>query len=87
MPQFSRQSSRPLTPTGYLASVRRILELLDVIHAYALIPPTTPRDRARLTRAIHGLSLAAQSLSRRHRRLPHIEDLRRTDGDVDAYTG
>lgn len=64
MPQFTRQSSRPLTAASYAAAVRRQRQLLDTIERYA--GASQPRERAQLTRAIHGLSLGAQSLSRRH---------------------
>jgi hypothetical protein len=64
MPQFSRQSSRPLTARSYRAAVARIRELAAAIEARA--GATEPHDRAMLTRSIHGLAHAARDLSRRH---------------------
>lgn len=51
MPQFPKQSTRPLTAASYRAAVRRVRELCDLIDA----------------RAVHGLADAARTLSRRHR--------------------
>ena len=63
-PQF-RKSTRPLRPKSYRAAVRRFRELCELIEQYS--DPQDIREKAQLTRAIHGLSLAAQGLSRRHR--------------------
>jgi hypothetical protein len=63
--QFTRQSSRPLTAASYAAATRRHRRLLDLIERYA--DPQSVRDKQQLTRAIHGLSMSAQNLSRRHR--------------------
>jgi len=65
MPQFPRQSSRPLSPVSIRASARRARALLDQIDHYA--DPQDARERQRLTRAINGLAHAARDLSRRHR--------------------
>ncbi len=89
MAQFTRQSSRPLTKAGYAAAVRRMADLLITIRAFGAEPPQamTPRERAKLTQAIHDLSRVAQVLSRRHSGLTHIEALRRTDGEIDGRAG
>jgi hypothetical protein len=64
-PQFPKQSIRPLRPISYRRAVRRFRQLCYIIERYA--DPKDSREKAQLTRAIHGLSLAAQGLSRRHR--------------------
>ena len=89
MPQFSRQSSQPLTNASYAAAVRRIRQLCDVVMSYGASPPAamTPRERAKLAQAIHDLSRVAQVLSRRHSGLTHIEALRRTDEEIDGRAG
>lgn len=63
-PQFTRQASRPLTAASYAAAVRRLRQLLDLIEHYS--DPQDVRQKQQLTRAIHGLSMSAQALSRRH---------------------
>jgi|GEM_PF-2513615 len=57
---------RPLRPVSYRAAVRRFRQLCDIIERYA--DPQDTLEKARLTRAIHGLAYAARGLSERHRR-------------------
>lgn len=66
MAQFSRQVSRPLSAASYKAAVRHLRKRIDRIEARC--EPVTARDKASLTSAINGLSIAAQALSRRHHR-------------------
>jgi hypothetical protein len=63
-PQF-QQSTRPLRPTSYRAAARRFRKLCDLIEQYS--DPKDSREKAQLTRAIHGLALASRSLSARNR--------------------
>lgn len=65
MPQFSKQSSRPLTPAGYIARTDRIIELAWLVRKYSNAGDV--RGKQQLTRAIHGLAHAAKNLSQRHR--------------------
>lgn len=65
-PQFTPQRSRPLRRESYLAAARRFRQLCDLIEQYS--DPQTTRDKAQLTRAIHGLAYGAKDLSARHRR-------------------
>jgi hypothetical protein len=66
--QFARQSSRPLTAASYAAAVKRMDHLLRKIIWYSdMLDNGDPRGKQQLTRAIHGLSMSAQNLSRRHR--------------------
>jgi len=74
MVQFARQSSRPLTARSYRAAVARITDLAASIEAHA--EATEPREKAALTRAIHGLAHAARDLSRRHRQVSVAQELR-----------
>ena len=64
-PRF-RPTTRPLRPVSYRRAARRFRQLADLIEMYC--DPTTPTERQQLTRAIHGLALAARGLSERHRR-------------------
>ena len=73
MPQFPRQSTRPLTARSYRAAAARIRELADSIDAHA--EPATPQDKRALTQSIHGLAHAARDLSRRHRGVSVAQDL------------
>lgn len=73
MPQFTRQSSRPLSPRSYRAAVRRVRQLCDAIADNA--EAQSPTERAGLTRAINGLAGAAGSLARRHRGVSVAHDL------------
>ena len=60
MPQFQKQTSRPLTTAGYRARTRRMRALCDLIDKHA-------EGGAQLTRAINGLAQAASDLARRQR--------------------
>jgi len=64
-PQF-RKSTRPLRPASYRAAVRRFRKLCDLIEQYS--DPQDIREKAQLTRAIHGLAYGAKDFSARHRR-------------------
>lgn len=64
-PQFAKATTRPLTAASYRSAVRRMRQICDQIEARA--EAAEPRERASLTRAIHGLSHTARTLSRRHR--------------------
>jgi hypothetical protein len=66
--QFPRQSSRPLTARSYQAAARRLREIAVQLERYAAAEQ--PREKAALTRAVHGLTQMARVLSRRHRGLP-----------------
>ncbi len=71
MPQFTRQSARPLTAEHYrraAESLRRLASKIDYAAAIAHGGDATPRDTARLTQILHRTSIHAQSLSQRHRR-------------------
>lgn len=70
-PQFPR---RPLGPVSIRAAVRDVRRLADRIEQYA--DPQDTIERRHLTQAIHGLSQAAQMLSRRHRQVSVTEDMR-----------
>lgn len=65
-PQFPKQSIRPLSPRALAAAVRRFRQLCDIIERYS--DPKDFREKAQLTRAIHGLAYGAKDLSARHRR-------------------
>jgi len=65
MPQFP-QSTRPLRPASRRAAVRRFRQLCDIIERYS--DPKDSREKAQLTRAIHGLAYSTKALSARHRR-------------------
>lgn len=71
MPQFPKQTARPLRPESYRAAVRRYRQLCDLIERYA--NANTTREKAQLTRAIHGLAYSAKSLSARHRAATQIQ--------------
>jgi hypothetical protein len=73
MPQFSRQSTRTLSPAAYLAAVRRGRKLLDQIEQLAV--PLDTREKQQLTRAINGLAYFARDLARRQRGLSVAEEL------------
>lgn len=62
-PQFQRQSTRPLRPDSIRAATRRFRQLCDIIERHA--DPKDQREKAQLTRAIHGLALASRSLRNR----------------------
>src|SRR5690606_30451043 len=62
-PQFPKQSTRPLSPRALAAAVRRFRKLCDLIEQYS--DPQDIREKAQLSRAIHGLALASRSLSSR----------------------
>lgn len=64
--RFTRQSAQPLRQAHYLAAVRRARELCDVIERNC--GAVEPRDKAKLTQAIHNLAMHARTLSDRHRR-------------------
>jgi hypothetical protein len=64
-PQF-RPTTRPLRPISYLRAARRFRQLVELIERYC--EQKDAHERARLTRAIHGLAYAARGLSERHRR-------------------
>ena len=66
MPQFTDQRSRPLSSRHYAAAVRRARELIDAIERNS--SAVEPRDKAKLTQAIHNLAMHARRLSERHRR-------------------
>lgn len=72
-PQFSKQSSRPLSPRAISASVRRGRQLLDLIDRYST--PQDMREKQKLSRAICNLSYFARELSRRHRGVSVAQDL------------
>jgi len=63
--QFTRQSSRPLSPQAIEAAARKLDRIAAKLRARS--NPQTPREQAALTSTLHGLSLFAQALSRRHR--------------------
>ena len=65
MTQFTRQSTRPLSPAAYGAAVRRGRQLLDIIERYR--SPQDVREKQQLSRAINGLSYFARDLARRQR--------------------
>ena len=65
MPQFARKSPRPLPPSSYEAAARKLDKFAADLRERK--DPQSPREKAALTSAIHGLSLFAQALSRRHR--------------------
>ena len=62
-PQFRKQRHQPLRPASYRAAVRRFRKLCDLIEQYS--DPQDIREKAQLTRAIHGLARASRSLSSR----------------------
>lgn len=66
MPQFTKRVSQPMSAASYKAAVRHLRKRIDRIEARC--EPITARDKASLTSAINGLSIAAQALSRRHHR-------------------
>lgn len=55
-----------MRPESYFAAGRRLRYYAAQIERYAA--PASPRERAILTRAIHGASLYSRDLSARHRR-------------------
>lgn len=65
MPQFTRQATRPLSPRSYEAAARKLETFARQLRERS--NPQSPRDKASLTSAIHGLSLFGQALARRHR--------------------
>jgi len=77
-PRF-RPTTRPLRPISYRRAARRFRQLADMIERYC--EQKDAHERARLTRAIHGLAYAARGLSERHRRaaaaIPGAEDRER----------
>lgn len=76
MPQFIRQSARPLTAESYQREAARLRALAENIASAARIAHSVtaaPRDRARLTRAIHELAMSAKRLSARHRGMSEAE--------------
>lgn len=78
-PQFQR-TTRPLRPASYRAAVRRYRQLCDIIERYS--DPKTTREKAQLTRAIHGLAYGAKDLSARHRRATTaVQGAHAGDGD------
>ncbi len=82
-PQFPPQSARPLTAEHYRRAaeeLRRLASKIDHAAAIAHGSDAEPRDRARLTQAIHRASLYAQSLSERHRRFGKLADPRNERG-------
>lgn len=76
MPQFTRQGSRPLTAAAYHSAGEKARWLADrVIHAarMAHYPAASPRDKQRLTQAIHSLSMHCRRFSERHRGMSYRE--------------
>lgn len=73
MAQFTSQNP-PLSPRSVRGALRRIRELCDLIEAHA--GATEPREKATVTRAIHGMAWTAHDLSRRHRGLSVAQELR-----------
>lgn len=55
-----------LPQNSYLAAAKRLRAYASSLER--LSRPTTPRELAALTRAIHGLSLFGQAMSAKHRR-------------------
>jgi len=81
-PQFA-PSVRPLRPVSYRRAVRRFRQLCDIIERYA--DSQTTREKAQLTRAIHGLAYGAKDLSARHRRATQGSGAREAqDGGTDS---
>lgn len=66
MPQFAKQSSRPLSPESYRAAARKLRRIADDLEARCT--PQTPREQASLTRTIHVLLQMARHLRDRHQR-------------------
>lgn len=64
MPQFSKQSTRPLLPRSYRATAARLREIADMLERYA--EATDPRDRGARTQAVRSLSGLSRSLADRH---------------------
>jgi len=78
-PQFA-PSARPLRPASLRAAVRRFRQLCDIIERYS--DPQDIREKAQLTRAIHGLAYGAKDLSARHRRAAAaLQSKNARDGD------
>lgn len=73
MPQFTKQTSRPLSPVSIRASAKNGRKLIALIERYA--DPQNAHEKASLTRAINGLSLWARSLSARHRRVSVAQEM------------
>lgn len=65
MSQFTRKSTRRLPPSSYEAAARKLDKFAADLRARK--DPQSPREQGALTQTIHGLSLFAQALSRRHR--------------------
>ena len=65
MPEFSKQSARPLSAEHYRRAAVRAKELAAIISL--LRDPQTDTERAQLTRAIHDLAMHARRLSAHHR--------------------
>lgn len=61
-----------MSPASYEAAARQLDKYAAKLRSRS--DPQSPRERASLTSAIHGLSLFAQALSRRHRGHPHVAD-------------
>ena len=55
-----------MRPPSYIAAAKKLREYADKIEGRA--NASTPRERAALTSAIHGVSWYAQTLSKRHRK-------------------
>lgn len=66
MPQFEKQSSRPLSPESYRAAARKLRRIADKLDDYCA--PTTPAEQGRLTRIIHVLLHTGRHLRDRHQR-------------------
>ena len=69
MPQFAKQSTQPLTAEGYRHAAAKLEALAQNVGTAARMAHSVnagPRDRARLTRAIHALANASRALARRH---------------------
>lgn len=77
MPTFTRRTARPLTAESYRRAEEELVSMASKIAHAAVVahaPDALPRDKARLTQAIHRLSLYAQQLSARHRRNGKLAD-------------
>ena len=82
-PQFRKQIHQPLRPVSYRRAVRRFRKLCDLIEQYS--DPQDIREKAQLTRAIHGLAYGAKDLSARHRRATQGSGAREAqDGGTDS---